>query len=155
MLISSVYISTDRAATGALYLLCGRDLLGDCQQVVPVHTLVITDFRVIAYSACINHDAPLWISFWVEEVVAFRTKVEGGLQIHMFELHGCQNNRQVRLVSHSASADQSWTNRPYRRMTSCFSNSATRYNLFQRPRSHPSAEWPNFDRSNGRTLLFG
>lgn len=56
------------------------DLLGDCQQIILVHTFVIADFKVVAYPACVNHDAPLWVGFWVEEVIAFRAKVEGGLK---------------------------------------------------------------------------
>lgn len=57
-----------------------RDLLGDSQQVIPVHTFIIANFKVLAYPACINHDAPLRVGFWVKEVVAFRTKVEGRLK---------------------------------------------------------------------------
>ena len=57
------------------------DVLGDCQQVVPVHAFIFACFIVVfTYSASVDHGAPIWVGFWVEEVVTFRTKVKGGLK---------------------------------------------------------------------------
>lgn len=91
-----------------------RDLLGNFQQIIPVHTLVFADFKVLAYPACVNHNAPLWIGFWVEEVIAFRTKVEGGLKhVRITRIL----TRPYELIKANVSSAicigrQSWTNRP-------------------------------------------
>ena len=106
-----------------------RDLLGDCQQIIPVHTFVVADFKVLAYPACVDHDTPLWIGFWVEEVVAFRTKVEGGLNFARWNYAVTDTIKSMR-TSRQPSHLQTRAGRTDhidRLMTSHFSDSAARH----------------------------
>ena len=48
----------------------GKNSLGDCEQIVPVHTLVLANFVVGADAASVDHDAALRVCLGVEEVVA-------------------------------------------------------------------------------------
>lgn len=50
--------------------------LGDSEQVVPIHALVLTDLVVLANAARVHHDTPLRVRLWVEQVVALRAEVE-------------------------------------------------------------------------------
>jgi hypothetical protein len=54
--------------------------LGNRQQVIPIHTLVLVNLVIITYPACVDHDAPLWVGLWIQQVVALGAEMQRSLQ---------------------------------------------------------------------------
>jgi hypothetical protein len=52
------------------------DALGDSEQIVPIHALVLDELVVRAHAARVHHDAPLLVRLRVQQVVALRAEVE-------------------------------------------------------------------------------
>ena len=50
-----------------------------CQQIIPIHTLVLANLVVCAYAASVDHDATLRVRLGVQKVVAFRAEVKRSL----------------------------------------------------------------------------
>ena len=64
----------------------GEHVLCHCEQVVPVHALVLSDLVVRADAACVDHHSPLGVGFGVQEVVALGAEVEGGLSVEIWRV---------------------------------------------------------------------